>query len=489
MTSGQPFYTQAICQRLVDYLNDHKSSVVTADVLGEVTKDIIENPLPQMIFLWDGFEDQGKVVLSLLAEVLNDSGGFATAGDLAAAVSAAKYPVRTPIPRMAAALDQLFKSEFLLKDHATPPGYAFRMDLWRLWIKRMHSIWQVMREVSASAEPAPPGRRWRLLAGSAATVALIAVAIWRLIQPGPDPIPSPRAANLESSQLTVVARPEGASIFIDDQEVGQGMVTKAVPADRNHQIRVVAPGYADSTLEAVTIQVAALSHTIVLRSLLGELTIESDPPGAQASVDGVARGTTPVHVLDLPVPVSHKVILQHQGREAVNDDVQVSAEQVTTKRYRLQQLTGEVVVSSVPSGALLDVDGVRIGRTPITVPTVAVGKHKFSLRLEGYVSADSLLEVGSSPILWHQTLSPIPPGILVVLGDLPARIFIDDQLVAANVLNSGRRSYPPGRHEVRAELVDGSRLEESVEINAGEIVTFDYSQRKVVSRITGEGAP
>jgi hypothetical protein len=237
--------------------------------------------------------------------------------------------------------------------------------------------------------------------------------------------------------------------------------------------------------------VAALTHTIALRPLLGELQIESDPPGVWVSIDGVERGRTPLHVAALLVASKHTVALRHPTLETVNDEVQVNAKQVTTKLYTMPQLTSQLSVSSEPSGALLDIDGKEAGRTPVTFRTV-VGTHHLTLRLEGYLSADTLLDVGSSRGLgnyWHQTLSPVPPGILVVLGDLPARIFIDDKLVAANVLNSGKRSYSPGRHEVRAELVDGSQLTESVEINAGEVVTFDYSQRKVVSRITGEDAP
>jgi hypothetical protein len=162
---------------------------------------------------------------------------------------------------------------------------------------------------------------------------------------------------------------------------------------------------------------------------------------------------------------------------------------MTTKHYALQQLTGEVAVSSAPTGALLEMDGVAAGKTPITLRTVAAGKHKFRLHLDGYLTADSAFVVGPGTQYWNQALAAVPPGILVVLGDLPARIFIDDKLVAANVLNSGRRSYPPGRYAVRAELVDGSKLEESVEINPGEVVTFDYSQRRVVSRVSSEGRP
>ena len=70
LTAGQPFYTQVICQNLVDYMNEHEQNWVTVADLNDVIADIVDNPLPQMIYAWDGLSDDEKLALSLLAEIL-----------------------------------------------------------------------------------------------------------------------------------------------------------------------------------------------------------------------------------------------------------------------------------------------------------------------------------------------------------------------------------------------------------------------------------
>src|SRR5262245_405369 len=52
LTAGQPFYTQAICQSLVDQLNERRTSTATLETLSIVVDGIVNNPLPQMIFQW-----------------------------------------------------------------------------------------------------------------------------------------------------------------------------------------------------------------------------------------------------------------------------------------------------------------------------------------------------------------------------------------------------------------------------------------------------
>src|SRR5262249_43275298 len=68
LTAGQPFYTQVVCQSLVDRLNEARTHDATLERVDQVAHDLAENPLPQTIFLWDGLEPDDKLVLSLLAE-------------------------------------------------------------------------------------------------------------------------------------------------------------------------------------------------------------------------------------------------------------------------------------------------------------------------------------------------------------------------------------------------------------------------------------
>ncbi|MEN3334019.1 MAG: hypothetical protein V7641_3384 [Blastocatellia bacterium] len=145
LTAGQPFYTQVICQNTVDYLNENEQNWVTLADLTHVIQEIIDNPLPQMIYSWDGLSDDEKLVLSLLAEVLPDGNDYASAADLRASVKANEYPVNLSETTIRLTLEEMFRRELLEKDAAD--GFRFKMDLFRLWIRRSHSIWQVVKEV------------------------------------------------------------------------------------------------------------------------------------------------------------------------------------------------------------------------------------------------------------------------------------------------------------------------------------------------------
>jgi ligand-binding sensor domain-containing protein len=145
LTAGQPFYTQVICQNVVDYMNEHRQNWVTVADLGHVITDIVDNPLPQMIYSWDALSDDEKLGLSLLGEVLADGIAYATAGELRASVKANDYPVNLSENTIRLTLEEMFRRELLEKD--TADGFRFKIDLLRLWIRRSHSIWQVVKEV------------------------------------------------------------------------------------------------------------------------------------------------------------------------------------------------------------------------------------------------------------------------------------------------------------------------------------------------------
>lgn len=145
LTAGQPFYTQVICQNSVDYMNEHEQNWLTLADLTHVIADIIDNPLPQMIYAWDGLSDDEKLALSLLAETLPDGNEHATAYSLRESVKWNNYPVNLSETTIRLTLEEMFRREFLEKSGVD--GFRFKIDLFRLWIRRSHSIWQVVKEV------------------------------------------------------------------------------------------------------------------------------------------------------------------------------------------------------------------------------------------------------------------------------------------------------------------------------------------------------
>src|SRR5215471_14430056 len=145
LTAGQPFYTQVICQNAVDYMNEHRRNWIVLSDVGHIVSDIVDNPLPQMIYAWEGFSDDEKIVGSVLAERLADAAGFSTAGDLRARIKSNNYPVHLSEHTIRLTLEEMLRREILDRDAGD--GFRFRIDLFREWVRRSHSIWQVINEV------------------------------------------------------------------------------------------------------------------------------------------------------------------------------------------------------------------------------------------------------------------------------------------------------------------------------------------------------
>jgi len=145
LTSGQPFYTQVICQNIVDYLNENEKNLVLSSDLKLIVEEIFDHPLPQMIYFWDSLNDDEKVTMSLLGECLGDSMSYASTKDLIRLIRRNNYPVNLSEDTVHLTLEELFRTEVLSKSFED--SYRFRVGLFRAWIRRSHSIWQVIKEV------------------------------------------------------------------------------------------------------------------------------------------------------------------------------------------------------------------------------------------------------------------------------------------------------------------------------------------------------
>jgi hypothetical protein len=146
-TAGQPFYTQIICQELVYYLNEVQKRHVTLADLQTVVDRILENPPPQLIFNWSEHAAERKLALSLLAEFSEAPQAFLSVSDLCRGIKRKKLALDLDANFFHTELSGLAQDEYVLqKDHRQ---YAFRLDLYRRWVRHDHNIWQVKKEIGA----------------------------------------------------------------------------------------------------------------------------------------------------------------------------------------------------------------------------------------------------------------------------------------------------------------------------------------------------
>jgi serine/threonine-protein kinase len=155
---------------------------------------------------------------------------------------------------------------------------------------------------------------------------------------------------------------------------------------------VVPPPPPSSTLAAAT-PTPPPAATVVK----GSLHVESDPAGATVTLNGEAKGVTPLDVGGLFLG-NQDVKIELKGYAAVaqtvvlSEDAPTSELKITLERAAPAMSTAEIV--STPAGALVKVDGAGAGQTPLDGLSLKVGKHEVEIVKDGFEPWTGTLVVG-----------------------------------------------------------------------------------------------
>ena len=160
-----------------------------------------------------------------------------------------------------------------------------------------------------TAAPVPWWRSTRAVAAMAALVLLQAgLLAWQYSRPseglGGD------------GELVVQSRPEGAKVTIDDEDRGVTPLTVRVSAGTHVlQLRV---GTTEPRVIPLMIRAGVQTAQYVELqgvSSTGVLEVRSEPSAARVTIDGKARGSTPLTLRDV-TPGEYQVVLERAGRKS-----------------------------------------------------------------------------------------------------------------------------------------------------------------------------
>jgi hypothetical protein len=392
LTGGQPFYTQVICQNMVDLLlEESRTDPSTAD-LDRVVREIVDNPLPQMIYSWNSVGEEEQVVLSSLAGRLDDPEGWAGAADVLAFLGANRIILPVPRERINVLLEAGYHGEFLEKRE--DETYRFKMDLFRRWIRREHSIWKVAREARLRFRArARPG----VVAGiAAAGLVGLAVTAWFLPWPplvafrdriaavlstaaiGSTPSgPAPGAGTgAESFEAVFTANrgpfrlslDGGQPLTSEGQADPRRIVVSPLAGGRHRYVATPLPGAAVSAEVDVTADGQEVAIVFAAAAASAAPAAPEAPP-ASAPVGSPAGGTEP-------------------GSGPASGAEQPAA----------GEKTGILVITTLPPGAAVTLDGEPTGKKTPFVQSLPAGDHRFSVSLPGWkpVSLDLALPAGGT---------------------------------------------------------------------------------------------
>jgi hypothetical protein len=486
LTAGQPFYTQVLCQSLVDHLNEKKKNRVSLDDVREVTREIIENPLPQMIFSWTSLSALEKVSISIIAELSREEIRQVAPDEIGSFAADESIGYELDGNKVRETVEKLFYHD-LLEKNERGDTYTFKMDLWRLWMARMHSIWQVINEIGSGEEELEEGirqvgkrfSRTRILALSASVFAVVAFLFiyqifFRAGTPGAGGIGG--GVVLDSTVVTVRTQPAQANIFIGEQWIGRSPVEReSVPARRT-TVRAELSGYQEYIDSVELVKDEPFERTIVLEELRGNLRVTTSPEGARIIIDGEDSGSVTPHTLNrLSVNRRYDIGLRLSGYSARSfQGVSVYDDSTVVLHHSFSKLTHPLTVESEPAGAAVYLDGRMIATAPTSLASVSQGEHDLELRLEGFHTERSRISIPAPNNRIRVTLNPLPPGTLVFQITPYAEIWINGELIEESAVYLPVE-LAPGTYRIELRHPSYETVERTVEVKSSQTLPFEYS--------------
>lgn len=310
---------------------------------------------------------------------------------------------------------------------------------------------------SRTASDAPIGRRHRRviprlpLADPDASAPIAIALADAAMEPAARPAPAERAPSPErpdSSRAPIGWRPALPASSASDGRFGVGVVVAATlaglvlgfgagysvrrpstPRAAEVSRRAPAPVTATPPTEQakpsfeppkalpVSATAAESAATAARATPPGRLLIRSTPSGAAVSVDGTARGVTPLALQDLELgsrtiaiarpgyATEERRVVLTAGRPSRSIEVRLAAGGAGARATpapaprrataAAEVRTGSLTVESRPSGATVTIGGRVSGTTPLTVEALPPGEYQVVLALSGYRTVTTTVQVAA----------------------------------------------------------------------------------------------
>lgn len=228
---------------------------------------------------------------------------------------------------------------------------------------------------------------------------------------------------------------DSARVLIDGEEIGTTPLSRYPLPAGVHELRVSAEMHRTYTA-TLEIEGAGLEQSleIALEALWADIAIDSEPAGAILWVDGVERGPTPR--VEAIAEGEREIELRLSGYEPWQRGLRVRARRPTDLGViPLERTGGVILLDSRPNGALVTLDAVFEGVTPLEISVPAGKKQELRVSKRGYRTAvrDVSLSFGQREEI-SIALTPKTSSLRVVASPADAALEID-----------GRTRQPVGR--------------------------------------------
>ncbi|MGH9310610.1 MAG: PEGA domain-containing protein, partial [Vicinamibacterales bacterium] len=320
------------------------------------------------------------------------------------------------------------------------------------------------------AEAGAPRSRTRLVAIAVAACVLLGAGYFGLRMYNGTPQPGLGTLNVQSN-------PPGVEVFIDGESRGMTPSTLSLTAG-SHILELRGRGVP----RVIPLQVPAggqISQYLEFADtpLTGMLVVHSQPAGAKVSVDGVAKGVTPITLEGL-APGDHEVVLQGEAGTS-HHVVKVLAGTTASLVAPVAASPAEGPVSgwiSVKAPFTIEIreDGQLLGTTEMDRLMMAAGRHELELVNQTLGFRESRV-VQVLPGKLAALTVDLPKGSVNLNAAPWAEVWIDGRRVGETPI--GNLEVPIGPHEVVFRHPQFGEKRHAIAVTTGAPVRLSVAMR------------
>lgn len=280
----------------------------------------------------------------------------------------------------------------------------------------------------------------------------------------------------EKGLVLIHSAPSEAEISIDGANRGRTpLLITDLPLGR-YRVRASSAGYLSQEVDLLVENRAPRRVLLSLTSDSANLKVQSTPPGAAVTVNGLSKGVTPCTIERLPSG-DNKVVLTLAEYLPYQDTVKLRAGEDHTVEVTLQPLPATLSVVCTPAGAKVFVDERLRGQSPLTLDAIPPGTYTLKVEREGYKSQTRVVEVKRRDTRVEEFTLVRKVGILEVIAEQPGlSVLVDGVERGAFPVGTGKPADPlrievgVGEHTVELRKKGYSSLEKRIAIVQGEVV-------------------
>lgn len=306
---------------------------------------------------------------------------------------------------------------------------------------------------------------------------------------------SPTGSQYTTGSIYVDTTPPDATALLDGGSAylyTPGTFSAISPG--NHNVIIAKPGY-QSLSKDVKVTAGGTVNIIVTLDLVvapGSLSISTTPKGAGVYVDGISQGKTDRIVGNL-APGPHLVTVELAGFTTWSEMVTVKSGTLTpvtaTLVSEVNPTTGDLRVSSIPSGSAVYVNGNFVGTTPpdspLDVTDLAPGNTAIVVKKSGYADYQTTAVIEAGRLVQvSATLQPAPTQPLAATAEITsspggANVYIDNVFVGITPLTFS--NVTPGTYTILIRLNGYTPYSSTGQIAAGQNLVIAASLAPVAT--------